>query len=146
GIERELRQALAEQGHFFQHFVRDRDDVAADAIGLYQVEDLARAGPDQLQLRLGFHDGERLLHYRQGIDAGIGDAAGKHRNVGAGAALEGVDSGVNLVERQDGGDVEADIFAGEPPDEGRRALAPGVSDGNLHVYVGAESGKLARLA
>ena len=45
------------------------DDVAADLIGLHQIEDLARRGPDQLRLRGLRHDLDRPSHDRHGIDA-----------------------------------------------------------------------------
>ena len=51
GLQRVLQQILAQQIELLEQVVGDRDDVAADLIGLDQVEDLARRGPDQLRAR-----------------------------------------------------------------------------------------------
>ena len=48
GLERERVEILAEQVELGEQVVRHRDDVAADRVGLDEVEHLARAGPDQL--------------------------------------------------------------------------------------------------
>src|ERR1051326_7500340 len=56
GLERVRRQVLADEGQLAQEVARDGDDLAADRIRLEHVEQLARAGPDQLRGRLGFED------------------------------------------------------------------------------------------
>ena len=49
GLERELVEILAERVELRQQVVGQRDDVTADLVGLDDVEDLARRGPDQLR-------------------------------------------------------------------------------------------------
>ena len=46
-------RSLPEQLQLGEEIVGDGDDVAADRVGLDDVEDLARARPDQLELRGG---------------------------------------------------------------------------------------------
>ena len=50
-LERILVEILADQRQLGEHVVGDGDDVAADLVGLEDVEQLARAGPEQLGLR-----------------------------------------------------------------------------------------------
>src|ERR1700722_6433986 len=47
-IEQVVTEIAAQQRELPQQIVRDRDDVAADGVGLDDVEQLARAVPDQL--------------------------------------------------------------------------------------------------
>ena len=46
GLERELLEVLAEQSSFLSRSWRHGDDVAADLVGLDEVQHLARRGPD----------------------------------------------------------------------------------------------------
>src|SRR6202012_5722206 len=55
GLQRVFVEVVPEQGELLQEVVGDRDDVAADLVGLDDVEDLSRRGPDQLRLRRRFH-------------------------------------------------------------------------------------------
>ena len=50
-LQRELLEVLAEAVELLQQVVGDGDDVTADLVGLHEVEDLARRGPDQLRAR-----------------------------------------------------------------------------------------------
>src|ERR1035437_6055952 len=71
-IEREFGQILTQARQLLQQVMRDRDDVAADLVRLYQVENLAGTCPDQLQLRLGASGG------------GAGRTASDSRTMGSG--------------------------------------------------------------
>ena len=52
GLERERVEILAQEIELRDEVVRHRDDVAADRVGLDEVQDLARAGPDELGRRV----------------------------------------------------------------------------------------------
>ena len=62
-------RSLPTSRQLLQQVVRDGDDVAADRVGLDDVEDLARARPDQLELGLGR---ERLAAPRASAAPGRG--------------------------------------------------------------------------
>ena len=49
GVERELVEVLADQRQLLQQVVGHGDHMAADRVGLEEVEQLPRAGPDQLR-------------------------------------------------------------------------------------------------
>ena len=53
GLERELVEVLADKRELLEQVGRHRDDVAADRVGLEDVQQLARARPDQLDLGCG---------------------------------------------------------------------------------------------
>src|SRR6188474_2908637 len=74
GLERERVEILAEELELCDQLVGHRDDVAADRAGLDEVQDLARACPDELGLRRdGLDDLERLAHDRHRFDPGVRD-------------------------------------------------------------------------
>ena len=49
GLERVLQQILAQQVELLEQVVGHRDDVTPDLVGLHDVQDLPRRGPDQLR-------------------------------------------------------------------------------------------------
>ena len=63
----------------------DGDDVAADRVGLEDVEELAGAGPDQLDWwDTAPAARTRRGHQRHRVAAGVGDPAGEHRDAADG--------------------------------------------------------------
>ena len=80
-LERVLVEVLADQRELVQDVVGHGDDVAADLVGLEDVEQLARACPDQFRLRVASSTCAAGHHVRHRIDAGVGDAAGEYRTM-----------------------------------------------------------------
>src|SRR5688572_13237101 len=80
GVERELVEVLAEQLQLAEQVVRDGDDVAAGAVGLDDVEDLARTSPDQLLPGPVGDRRDRRLDRGNGVDAGVRDPPGEERD------------------------------------------------------------------
>src|SRR5262249_14113717 len=52
-LPRVLLERLSEEGQLSNQIGRERDDVTADRVGLDDVENLPRAGPEELLLGLG---------------------------------------------------------------------------------------------
>ncbi len=144
-VERVVIEALADERQLLEDVVRDRDDVAADGIGLEDVQQLARAGPDELGAGLDAQDLDRFGHERDRIAAGVGDAAGEDGHVRGRAARDGRRHFPHLLERHDGRDVHLDAGVRQTVDEVVRWHAPGVGDRDLHVDVRAPGRDLARL-
>src|SRR6476646_424102 len=100
GLEREGVEILAEQVELRDEVARHRDDVAADRVGLDEVEDLPGAGPDELggggdrleNLERPAHDGQRL-------DPGIRDAPREHGDTARRTVPEGARDHLHLVRR-----------------------------------------------
>src|ERR1035438_9776516 len=79
GLQGVLGEVFTNEGEFLEDVVGGGDDVAADCVGLENVQQLAGAGPDQLGVGgLGeyFHGGS---HDWDGIAAGVGNASGEDR-------------------------------------------------------------------
>src|SRR4051812_44673139 len=85
GFQRELLEVLAQRLRLGEQVAGHRDDVAADLVGLDEVEDLARRRPDAFGPRSGAHDLDALAHDRERLAAGIGDAARENPDVTRGA-------------------------------------------------------------
>ncbi len=107
-VERILGEIAAQQRKLLQQIVRDGDDVAADGIGLHDVEQLARAGPDQLDLRIGADACERPAQDGQRIATGVGNAAGEDRNATGRPVAQARNHGVHLIQRHERGDIYLD--------------------------------------
>ena len=69
--------------------MRDGNDVAADRVGLEDVEQFARARPKQFRFRALAQDLHRFLHQRHRINTAVGNPAG--------AAIAGDGGGVKLA-------------------------------------------------
>ena len=123
GLQRELIEVLAEQVELLEQVVGHGDDVAADLVGLHDVEDLARRGPDQLGARRRDHDVDGARHDRHRIDAGVGDPAGEHRDVGRRAVLDRLGDQLDLRGREQRRDVDLHAALGELAHERRHRLA-----------------------
>lgn len=82
GIERNLVRVAAGVLALGQNAVGHCDDLAAAGLRLVDVDKLARGRPQNLAVGLGGGLLDRLRHKRNGIDAGVGDAAGKERDDG----------------------------------------------------------------
>src|SRR5262245_2867191 len=75
-IQRELIQIFAaEIEKVFQNGVRHSDNMTTASGSLENVKHLTNACPKEFSLWQSLHDFERLLHYRQWIDSGIGDSS-----------------------------------------------------------------------
>ncbi len=79
GIERDLVQVATDVLALGQDAVGYRDDLATAGLGLVNVDELARRLPQDLTVGLGGGLLDRLRHKRNGVDAGVGDAAGKEQ-------------------------------------------------------------------
>ena len=84
----------------------DRNDVAADGVGLEDVQQFARAGPDQFEVGVRRQKLHGFRHQRHGIAPGIGDAPGKDRDVGRRPAGQGGNHAADLRHRHQRGDVQ----------------------------------------
>src|SRR5262245_9510306 len=105
-LARIFREILADEIELAQELVRHGDDVAAALLGMEDVQELARAGPKQLRLRARSQDLLAGEHMGDGIDAGIGDTAGEHRDDRRRGRIERIRNGENLIEREDRRSVE----------------------------------------
>ena len=120
--------------------------MAADRVGLNEVQDLARARPDELGPRRNrLEDLERLAHDRQRLDAGVRDAPGEHRDAAGSAVPERVGDHIDLA-----GVIRAVTLTLIPASDSSRTS--GASDspvdvvtGNLHVDVASPRRDHARL-
>src|ERR1051325_1603335 len=99
GVERVVAEVFAHELQLFQDVVGDGDDVAADGVGLEDVEELARAGPDQLRTRRGLEDLDAFAHDRHGIAPGVGNAPREHGDTRRRAALARLANAAHLLER-----------------------------------------------
>ncbi len=80
GVERILVEGLADEAELLEDVRRGGDDVAADRIGLDEVQELPRTGPEQLDVRLRTHQLEGGRHERHGVAPGVGDASREDRD------------------------------------------------------------------
>src|SRR6516165_9633367 len=119
--------------------------MAADRVSLENIEQLARACPDELGVRRGAEAAHRLRHQRYRVETGIGDAAGKDRHIGRRSALYGVDHCLNLFQRKERCNIERNAFLRQPLAEWHGALAARVGDWNLYANILAPGRDLTRL-
>jgi hypothetical protein len=63
-----------------EEFVGHSDHVTADSVGLEDVQDLSRAGPDELQSREGGQDLDGGRHEWYRVDAGVRNPSGEDRH------------------------------------------------------------------
>ena len=84
GVQRELVRSFPRRRQLLQQVVGDGDDVAADLSACTMLK-ISR-GLAQISSSCGYGRmiASASLHDRHRVDAGIGDAAGEDRNVGAG--------------------------------------------------------------
>lgn len=75
GFQRIVGEVLADQAELVQDFRRNGDDVASGGLSLKNVQQLARAGPQQLSTGACDKDLTRLLHDGDGIDSSVGNAS-----------------------------------------------------------------------
>ena len=115
--QRELLQNIAGCGN----------DMAADRIGLNDIEQLARARPDQLHSGMNGDHFHGRGHERYGIAARVGDTAGEHRDAGRSSSGQSGGHTPDLIERQERRDIEAD-----PSRERRQTRS---REGSLRVFV-----------
>src|SRR5229473_3168866 len=78
GLARIFGQVLAHELQLREDVVGGRDNVAADLVRLEDVEELARARPQQLGLWTLGERVEASPHVRHRIDPGVGDASGEY--------------------------------------------------------------------
>src|SRR5262245_3845856 len=135
GLQRIGVEILVDQAQLVEDVVGHRDDVAADGIRLEDVEQLARAGPDELGLGTVAQNFYRLGHQWHRVDAGVGDAAGKYRHDRGRLRRQTGGNAADLIERQDSGDVEDDTVVRQLANEIAGKFLARVGDGNLDVDV-----------
>src|ERR1700730_1338501 len=134
-VERVVGQITSEEGKLLQEVGCDCDHVAADGVCLDDVEELARAGPEQLLVRVGRHGLQRLAHQGDRVAAGVGDATGEDGDYGRWATSQAGGDRSHLIQGQDGRDVEADPVAGQLLDKRSRRNSLRVGHWNLDVNV-----------
>ena len=115
------------------------------AFGLVNVDELARGRPQDLAVGLGGGLLDRLRHKRNGVDAGVGDAAGKERDDGRRLGINGLDHLVDLHRRKDGGDVNLDAVGRKLANQLGGGLALGGHARDLNVDVLGPGSDLAGL-
>src|SRR5688500_20327446 len=84
GFKGVLGEILADDIQLLQDVVGDRDDVAANGVGVEDIEQFARAGPDELLIRVRIHDVDGGFHQGPGSAAGFRDAPRTDRTAGSG--------------------------------------------------------------
>src|SRR5579875_387245 len=145
GIQRVFLEIAADQAEFLQHVMGDRNDMASNGVSLKKVEQLARAGPYQLDIGKSLEEFHRLAHHGHRVTAGVSDPPGKDRDVGGWRMLEGWCDMLDLIESQEGGKVEFDAPRGQPFHQLAAGGGAGVGNGNFDVNVVSPSGDLPRL-
>lgn len=145
GIERDLVRVAADVLALGQNTVGRRDDLATASFRLVNVDELARGRPQDLAVGLGGGLLDRLRYKRNGIDAGIGDAAGKERDDGRRLDVNGLDHLIDLLRRKDGSDVDLDAVGRKLADQLGGGLALGGHARDLDVDVLGPGSDLASL-
>src|SRR5215472_14380876 len=107
-------EILSDKVKLDQNVVCHCNDMAADCVRLEDIEQLARACPNQFGIRRLSEAANCLGHQRHRIDASIGDATRKDRDIGRSATLHRVDHGSYLFEREKRRDVEWNAFLCQP--------------------------------
>ena len=125
GLERVVVEVLADQRQLLQDVVGDGDDVAADRVGLEDVEQLARAGPDQLGVR---RDAAAARPPRSSCGTGSRPVSAmrpaKTETYDGAPPLERRDDVAHLLQRHQRRDVELHAGVRQPVDQIVRRLAP----------------------
>jgi hypothetical protein len=127
-----ISQIFADQRQLPEDVIGHGYDMTANRIRLKNIEQLTRACPYEPGVRRGGQPVHCLGHQRHGVHAGIGDAAGKHRDVSRRSPLYRIDYRLDLIEGKDGRDVKRDTVAGQPSDQ---AFTPRVGDRDLDCDV-----------
>ena len=84
-------------------------------------------------------------HERLGIDPGVRDAAREHADHGRHFRIQGLADTADLIEREDGGDVQLHALFAKLLDQRQSRFRARVGDRNLHVHVPAPGCDLERL-
>ena len=113
GFQRIFVHILADQRQLLENVVGHSDHVTADVIRLKDIEQFARACPDQLPCWALLSDLDRLRHERHRIAAGIGDAAGKNGDKAWCATFDRIDHVLDLLQCEHGGDIQRDSVMGK---------------------------------
>src|SRR5579885_1808303 len=119
--------------------------MAPDHVGLEQVEELARAGPDQFDIWVGTEHFDGGGHYGHGIAARIGDASREYGYISGRPAGEYGGYLAHLVEGQQRGGVYFNAGVGQPADQIDGGFPLGIGDGDFDVDIIAPAGNLAGL-
>ena len=145
GVERDLVRVATDVLALGQDAVGHRNDLATAGLGLVNVDELARGRPQDLAVGLCGGLLDRLRHKRNGIDAGVGDAAGKERDDGRRLGVNGLDHLIDLRRRKDSSDVDLDAVGGKLADQLGGGLALGGHARDLDVDVLGPGSDLAGL-
>src|SRR5258706_1537382 len=79
-FQREISQIFTQALELTEYIRSRRDNVAADLIGLDDIEQFARAGPQQFSLRTVREYLETFNHHRYRVAARVSDPPGEHRD------------------------------------------------------------------
>ena len=91
--------------------------MTANLVGLHDVQQFARTGPEQLGGGPCPQDAQTIDHNRQRIDAGVGDPSGKDRDDRRSGGVERSRDTADLFGGHHGGDIERDTLRRELLDE-----------------------------
>lgn len=117
-VQGQLREVLSEHlRRLAEDVVRHRDDRTAAVLGLEDVEDLARARPEQLGLGLGVQKRPGSAQDRRRIDSGVRDPARKDRDHRRHRRIQRLRDPGHLREGEQGGHVELHAAAAELADQ-----------------------------
>src|SRR3546814_2991478 len=109
------------------------------------VEELARACPQDLDIRLVRGDTDGLAHVGDRIASRIGDTSGEDGNDRRHSRRESRSDLADLMDRENRGDVAGYPVARQTRDERSRTVTARVRHGNLDVHVRAPDRKSTRL-
>src|SRR4051794_5496146 len=98
GFKRIGCEILVDETKLAENVIGRCDDVATNLVGLEDIQQLPRRGPDELRLRSFAQDPYGIAHDRNRIDARISDASRKHRDNCRCGGVETLADLANLIE------------------------------------------------
>src|ERR1700730_434371 len=146
GIERILVQVVTDERQLTQYVAGCRNDVAADAVSLENIEHLARTCPHDLRFGARFEHLHGGCHERHRVYSGIGDATREHGDEAGDLGAQRGHDIPDLRQGHDCGDVELDPPTREAAYQGIAWLAARIRDRDLDVHVVTPTRNLERLA
>src|SRR2546423_11651903 len=145
GFKREGIKVFAYEIKFFQYIIRSRDDVTAYSVRLKQIEQFARACPDQFRLRIRLQKLDHTTHDRHGVAASVCYASCEDRDKVSGKIRKVINHFLHLLGSHQRCDVYLHTRSRETFDERTAGLAFGIRHGNLDEYAFAPRSDFERL-